>query len=341
LRVVIATLRVPFLEGGADAHAEGLRAAIEARGHPVEIVTMPFRFFPPEEVSRSMKQWETEDMTRLNFYEPDRVICLKFPTYALRHPSKVAWLLHQHRGVYELFDEPRATPEERALRDEIRAFDTRHLSAIPRRFANSARVAERLALYNKLDAEPLYHPPPFAPQHYCARAEPYVFYPSRFEEAKRQGLLVRAMAEMRGPGFAVFSGAGGQSGNVAKLAEQLGVGDRVRFLGKVSREELLALYAHATVVCFPAYDEDLGYVTLEAMLSSKPVITCRDSGGPLEFVVPGETGWVVEPEPATIASALAEAFARPGAAAAMGRAGRERYAKLVPGWDHVVDKLLA
>ena len=46
-------------------------------------------------------------------------------------------------------------------------------------------------------------------------------------------------------------------------------------------------YAHSLGVIFPAVDEDYGYVTLEAMLSSKPVITCADSGGPLEFVVDG------------------------------------------------------
>ncbi len=67
---------------------------------------------------------------------------------------------------------------------------------------------------------------------------------------------------------------------------------------------MLNLYAHASAVFFGPLDEDYGYVTLEAMLSSKPVITCRDSGGPLEFVVNNETGYVTEPEPEEIAAAL-------------------------------------
>jgi glycosyltransferase involved in cell wall biosynthesis len=62
-----------------------------------------------------------------------------------------------------------------------------------------------------------------------------------------------------------------------QLAAKVGVHDRVRFLGSVTREELLALYANAAAT---------------AMLSSKPVTTCSDSGGPLEFVLHGETGVV-------------------------------------------------
>ncbi len=341
VRVAIATVKVPFLDGGADAHAEGLRSAIAARGHPVEIVTQPFRFFPPEEVSRAMRVWEGEDFTRLNLYEPDRVVCLKFPVYALRHPHKSVWLLHQHRSAYELFDPATATAADLALKAEITAFDSRHLAEVPRRFANSRRVAARLAQCNGLSSQPLYHPPPLAPQHYCGRAQPYVFYPSRVEHAKRQGLLVRAMKSLRGPGYAVFAGEGGQSGAMKQLAESLGVQDRVRFMGRVSREELLALYAHATAVCFPPFDEDLGYVTLEAMLSSKPVVTCSDSGGPLEFVADGETGYVVAPEPEALAAALQRLLSEPSHAARMGRAGKAEYARKVPSWDQVVDTLLA
>lgn len=340
MRVAIASVQVPYLAGGAEAHAQGLRDAIAARGHAVEIVTLPFRFFPPAEVRRSMAVWAEEDFTHLNLYEPELVVCLKFPTYALRHPSKVLWLLHQHRGAYELFDAARASPEDHALRSEVAAFDKAHIGAIGRRFANSRRVGARLREHNGLEAAPLYHPPPFAGRHFGAKADPYVFFPSRFEEAKRQELLVRAMKHVRGAAAAVFAGEGGQIGAMRQLAAKLGIEHRVRFLGRVSAEELLALYAHASVVCFPPFDEDYGYVTLEAMLSSKPVVTCTDSGGPLEFVADGETGHVVEPDPEAVAKALDALLAQPARAAAMGRAARARYDELVPSWGEVVDRLL-
>lgn len=340
MRVAIATVQVPYLAGGAEALAEGLRVAIAARGHPVEIVTLPFRFFPPAEVEREMDMWEGEDFTRLNLYEPDRVICLKFPAYALRHPSKALWLCHQHRSSYELFDESRATQDERQLKEKVAAFDKLHLPEVAPRCTISRRVSERLKRFTGLASEAVYHPPPAADLLYSANAQPYVFFPSRIEHAKRQELVLRAMAHVRARGYAVFAGEGGQLGPLRDLAESLGLGERIRFVGRVTREEMLALYANASAVCFTPLDEDYGYVTLEAMLSSKPVITCSDSGGPLEFVEEGETGHVVSPEPEAIAAAIDGLLAQPAKAARMGRAGRARYAKLVSDWDAVVERLL-
>ena len=91
---------------------------------------------------------------------------------------------------------------------------------------------------------------------------------------------------------------------------------------------------------FGPFDEDYGYVTLEAMLSAKPVITCSDSGGPLEFVVPGETGHVVPPEPEAIAQAIEDLAADAALAADMGRNGRAHYESLDINWQNVVQKLL-
>lgn len=340
MRLAIATVQVPYLAGGAEALAEGLRSAIAARGHPVEIVTLPFRFFPPLEVERAMATWEGEDFTRLNLYEPDRVICLKFPAYGLAHPSKASWLCHQHRSSYELFDDSGATAEDKRLREAVAAFDRRHLPGVAPRLTISRRVSERLKQFTDLESEAVYHPPPLAELLYSSSAQPYVFFPSRIEQAKRQELVLRAMAHVRAPGFAVFAGEGGQVGPLKELAASLGLDARVRFVGRVAREEMLALYANAAAVCFTPHDEDYGYVTLEAMLASKPVITCSDSGGPLEFVLDGETGCVVPPEPAAVAAAIDALLAQPAKAARMGRAGRARYAELVPGWDAVVDKLL-
>jgi glycosyltransferase involved in cell wall biosynthesis len=340
MRVAIATVQVPYLSGGAEALAQGLRAAIAERGHPVEIVTLPFRFFPAAQVERSMRVWEAEDFTHMNLYEPDRVICLKFPAYALAHPRKSLWLCHQHRSAYELFDEAGASAEERLLRPAIHAFDARHIAGIEPRRTISRRVSERLRESSGIESAPLYHPPPQAREHFCGRSEPYVFFPSRVEHAKRQELLVRAMREVKGI-TAVFAGEGGQIGAMRTLADKLQIADRVRFLGRVSAAELVALYANAAAVCFCPHDEDYGYVTLEAMLSSKPVITCADSGGPLEFVAHDETGLVVPPEPAELARAISALAGQPARATRMGRAGRARYDEMVPGWGPVVDALLS
>jgi glycosyltransferase involved in cell wall biosynthesis len=79
-------------------------------------------------------------------------------------------------------------------------------------------------------------------------------------------------------------------------------------------------------------------VTVEAFLSSKPVITSTDAGGPLEFVTDGETGVVTAPEPEAIAAGIDRLWALPPARLReMGEAGRARVAGIT--WDHVIDRL--
>src|SRR3569623_1624837 len=301
-----------------------------------------FHYSPPSATRLSMERWEAFDFLPYRGGQIDRMVCLKFPTYAIQHPSKVVWLLHQHRPVYDLWDTPYglspANAEEAALRNDVMAFDRRYLDGVPV-FANSRRVAERLAHYNGLSSMPLYHPPSEAERFHCFPAEPYIFFPSRFETLKRQELLVRAITLSKSKVTAVFSGTGGQFERVKALVEELGAGDRVRLLGSVTRAELIELYADALGVIYGPLDEDYGYVTLEAKLAGKPVITCTDSGGPLEFVVDGETGFVPAPEPAAIAEAIDRLAAAPARAAELGRTGRARCDGLGISWSAVVEAL--
>ena len=64
-------------------------------------------------------------------------------------------------------------------------------------------------------------------------------------------------------------------------------------LSSLPDDELLDQYANALAVPFLPQDEDLGYITLEAQLSGKPVVTCTDSGGPTELVDDGVSGFIV------------------------------------------------
>jgi glycosyltransferase involved in cell wall biosynthesis len=94
-------------------------------------------------------------------------------------------------------------------------------------------------------------------------------------------------------------------------------------------------------VIFPPVDEDYGYITLEAMLSSKAVITCEDSGGPLEFVAHKQTGLIAKPTAIALAKALDELWQDRSLAVKYGRAGRDRYQQLKLSWPEVVRRLLA
>ncbi|MGE5099661.1 MAG: glycosyltransferase family 4 protein [Deltaproteobacteria bacterium] len=344
MRIALTTVQVPFIRGGAESLARGLADALVRAGHEAEIVSAPFRFAPSADVRRSMDFWEHEDFGRFDSGPIDAVVCLKFPTYYLQHPRRIVWLLHQHRAVYELFDTPygieSADTANVALRAEIVERDTRHLASASAIFTLSRRVSERLMTGNGVQSAPLHHPPPDAEAFYCRESLPYIFFPSRLEALKRQELLIRAMRHVRAPVSAIVAGDGGSFGMLAELVERLDLHARVRLLGGVERAEMLAWYANALGVFFGPYDEDYGYVTLEAMLASKPVITCTDSGGPLEFVVHGETGFVVSPLPEAVADAIDTLYANRGRAIEMGRAGRGRYRNLGIAWASVVETLL-
>lgn len=345
MRIAIATVQVPFLAGGAELLANGLRNACVEAGHQADIVTHPFRFAPPAEIRRSMALWRSEDFTQLTGYTPDATICLKFPAYAVQAPRKILWLLHQHRAVYDLWEslhrDAKPGPDEIALRDEVRRFDDELLGAFARRYTIAANVSRRLQQHNGLASTPLYNPPALASRIYTLPADDYIFFPSRLEELKRQSLLIEAMRHVRAPVVALLGGTGGRQQHYESLIARHGLGDRVRLLGPLTDDQLLAFYAASLAVFYGPYDEDYGYVTLEAMLAAKPVITCTDSGGPLEFVVDGETGDVCPSEPVAIAAAIDRLHADKARARAMGDAGRSRYHSLDISWNRVLSTLLA
>jgi glycosyltransferase involved in cell wall biosynthesis len=339
MNIIVTAAHTPFLHGGASYHIQGLVAALTQAGHRVELIRFPFQFQPEASLHRLMDFCAGLDLSRPNGQPVDRVISLQFPGYGVHHPNHIAWVMHQHRAVYELYDPASASPELAGLRDAVIAYDQRALQTVRHCFANSARVAERLQQFNRIVAEPLHHPPPLAEAYRCAPAQSYIFYPSRLETLKRQDLLIEAARHLRSPVGILIAGTGGQQQRFLQRVEQLGLQHRIRFLGHITEAEKIAFYAHALGVFFGPFDEDYGYITLEAMLSSKPVITCTDSGGPLGFVQHDETGFVVPPDPRAIADAIDQLHADPERAARMGNAGQAHYHSLGINWSHVVERL--
>ncbi|MBS1187383.1 MAG: glycosyl transferase group 1 [Burkholderiaceae bacterium] len=339
MRILIAATVTPFLHGGADYHIQGLLNALLEAGHEAELLRLPFRFEPEEDVLRTMSYAGQLDMAKPNGIAIDRVISLQFPAWGIRHPDHWAWIMHQHRAVYELHERLPPSAERNRLRDDVVAFDNRTLGRAQRLFANSQRVADRLVQYNGLHATPLYHPPTHAERFFCAEPEPYIFYPSRIESLKRQSLLVEAAQYMRSPLRILIAGDGGQLPALHEQIARLGVADRVRLLGRISEAEKLAFYAHSTAVAFPAFDEDYGYITLEAMLSSKPVLTCTDSGGPLEFIRHEENGWVEAPDARALAERLDWLHAHRNEVIQLGQAARASYTEKNISWQNVVSQL--
>lgn len=348
MRILITTVQVPFVRGGAEVLAEGLHGALVRAGHEAEIAAVPFKWYPPERILDQMLACRLLDITESTGVAVDRVIALKFPAYFIPHPSKVVWLLHQHRSAYDLwshkFGDLVHFPNGAQVRDAIHEADRRLLPEAKAIYTIAGNVSHRLKKYCDLESTPLYHPPQNDDQFYCADTGDYFFYPSRLGALKRQGLVIEALAHTTQPVRVRFAGTGDGPATQAELqaqAKQLGVADRIEWLGRIDDARKIREYAGALAVIFPPLDEDYGYVTLEAMLAHKAVITCRDSGGPLEFVVDGETGLVTEPTATALAAALDRLWEDRRQARAMGEAGRARYAELNISWDTVVQRLAA
>ncbi len=340
--VLVCEAQVPFVHGGAEYHVRELVAQLRAHGHMAELVSVPFKWYPKEEILAHAAAWRLLDLSESNGRPIDVVIATKFPTYFVRHPHKVAWLIHQHRAAYELagtiFSDFAHTESDVALRARIVALDTEMLGECRRLYANAQNTADRAARFNGVPAEGLYHPPRLAGRLAPGPYGDYVLSVGRLESVKRVDLAIRALATVPGRLRLKVAGTGTQAHTFQALAESLGVADRVDFLGSVDDDALLALYSGALAVVFPPFDEDFGYVTLEAFLSRKAVITTVDAGGPNEFVVDQVNGFSCAPDPAALGHAMATLDRDRRLAASYGDAGYARASEIT--WTGVIERLV-
>lgn len=347
MRILIATVRVPFVRGGAEVLAEDLRQVLVAAGHHAEIVAIPFKAYPPERILDHMLACRLLDLSEVAGAPVDRLIGLKFPAYLIPHPRKVIWMLHQHRQAYDLWQHPLNDLQTYAngldVRTAIHAADMKLLPQSRGLFTISCNVALRLKTYCGLNATPLYPPPRDAGRFYARPAEDFLYFPSRINRLKRQDLVLRALARTRSQVRICFSGPADEPGferECADLSRKGSLENRVQWLGTVADEKKRDLYARCLGVLFPPLDEDYGYITLEAMLARKPVITCADSGGPLEFILHRRTGLVAEPAPESLAAAMDDLWDDRQRASQWGDAGRQRYSDLRIEWGHILENLL-
>mgnify|MGYP000429731134 CR=1 FL=1 len=95
--------------------------------------------------------------------------------------------------------------------------------------------------------------------------------------------------------------------HIQPLLKDSEISSKVKIIDKyITEEEKLKLYANALAVVFVPYEEDYGYITLEAFYSKKLLITLKDSGGPTEFVENEYNGFILEND----LKLLAETFDR-------------------------------
>jgi glycosyltransferase involved in cell wall biosynthesis len=341
--ICVVTSSPPFAEGGHLVMARELVRALKEEGHDTGLVVTPQNRFG-RQGSAYLAAWCTDVQLAHEERKVDRVISLRFPGYAVRHPNHVLWLNHRMREYYDLWDQFsshltwKQGIKERARRALIHRVDNYLFRRMQRRFVISATVQSRLRKFGGIQSDVLYPPAPKRDYRHDSCGN-YLFGVSRLSPLKRFDLILRALAEPIAAGIPfVIAGEGAEEQRLKDLAVQLDIEHRVTFVGRLTDTEMIDHLARCRAVVFPPFNEDYGFVTVEAFMCGKPVITCADSGGPSELVRDGQSGYVTDPTPEALAVAMRKLIDDRNLAERMGETGYAMATQMT--WSKAVQLLL-
>lgn len=339
--ICICSVQTLFVKGGAELLTNILALELRKRDFSVEIINFPLLNSPRKNILKSALSWRMIDLNAYTEHPIDLVITTKFPSYAIQHQNKITWLFHQLREAYDLFNTEyyffHNNKVDQEIRDMIITIDNATLPESKAVYTISKNVSNRLKQYNNVDSNVLYPPPQRNLEFKNKPPENYILTIGRLVPTKRIDLLVRAMAFTPDNIKAIVVGEGQYRPILEQIVEKLGLEDKINFISYVSDKELIDLYSRAFAVFYAPFDEDYGFVTVEAFNSAKPVISCYDSGGPLEFVKHEETGILCNPNPPEIGEAINQLFSNTNRSIEMGQLGKE-YVKNIT-WDRVIETL--
>ncbi len=302
----------------------GFDAVISTK-YPAWMVSHPNHTVYLQHRCRGFYDWYPPELERE--YRGNDAAILELLRFMERHREERAALPEFFERFRALARQPSAQPELARHPGPLGRAVIRYLDGVGlarsgiRRYAAIAQAVKRRPDYFPAgaDVRVVFHPTNKTGFHDAA--QDYFFTVSRFYPSKRIELLIDAYRRTDIPLPFKIAGTGDEE---AKLRRHADGDPRIEFVGFVRDPELLELYSRALAVAFVPADEDFGYITLEAMLAGKPVITSSDSGGPLELVRDGETGLVAAPDAESLAQAFRRMYQDREAAQAMGRRARER-----------------
>jgi glycosyltransferase involved in cell wall biosynthesis len=200
---------------------------------------------------------------------------------------------------------------ERSSRLQLRAL----AAGVDRYIAVSRDVADELSErfgwpaakirvgYNAVEIDRFGGPPPAGLREQIGGdpERPLVLTPARLDEQKGLPVLLRAAADLPGVDF-VLAGEGPERTSLEALAGEMGIADRVHFLGY--RDDISQLLAACDVFALPSLYEGSSLAVLEAMAAGRPVVSSA-IGGTDELIDDGADGLLISPGDATgLADAL-------------------------------------
>ncbi len=258
------------------------------------------------------------------------------PSEWIRHKNqRVLWYCHTPpREVFDLYSERmryRSYKEKflySAMTKAYKLISHRVIKNIEAIAANSTNTQARILKYLGRESEVIN--PGIDYEKFSNQGDDkYFFYPSRILTNKRQDYVIEAFKRFNKSSKKRYRLiiAGTLSENPEHQAYykkliSLSKGLDIKIKTNITDKELSGLYSGSSAVLFSAINEDYGYVPLEGMASSKPVISVNE-GGPRETILEGKTGFLVN-SPKEMAEKMLYLTEHPGESTKMGRNGRKR-----------------
>jgi glycosyltransferase involved in cell wall biosynthesis len=334
VRVVVVSGIWPPDPGGPASHAPALADFLMERGHTVEVVTTadappavrsyPIAWTPrrsPLRHARTALLVRTAARRADVVYATSMIRRAAIGTRLVRRPLVVKLVSDEvferatrsgrYKGTLDEFQRVRGDLRTRFLRATRNAAvrSARHVfcpSAYLRAVALGWGLdARRLSVLPNPAPEPPHLPDRAALREELALEGNVLVFAGRLGPQKDVGTLLEALVEV--PAVTLdIAGDGPERAPLEQRAGELGLDDRVRFLGSVPRDTVLRLFSAADASVLPSAWENFPHTVVEALAVGCPVIATAVGGVP-EVVVDGENGLLV---PARDAQALAAAIAR-------------------------------
>lgn len=316
---ILSPSPIPFTIGGAEKLWSGLYNYINKHTvHQCELVKIPTKEDSFWNLIDSYHTFYNLDLSHF-----DMVISGKYPAWMTSHPNHHIYMLHTLRGLYDLYDEKAFSNNQRInfdknisinemfkklyklkesniqvdfpskfAKDIIHYFDSNAMKNIKIFSAISNTVAKRESYFPLNTEVKVIYPPTTLVDLKCDSYE-YFFTASRLDSPKRIDLIIKAYKKANTEIPLKIAGTGSELENLKELIVD---DDRIELLEFISDLKLVEYYSRAYAIIFIPKEEDYGLITIEAMMSKKPVITVDDSGGVLEFIKHNKTGLISKPD---------------------------------------------
>ena len=332
-RLLFVTGTAPDVPEGSGTHIgiSVLSEALEARGHSVEVLA-PAPYRGPVSLLRRLRfNVRAQAVARERLPRPDLIVGFDLDGFligpgGIRRIAAIKGVLADEAGFERGLAHVRLTVES--------LLERRHVRRVDRILTSSAYSAGRIAEEYGVNADRIaVVPEPIdlarwrhvfekAPE--LPRGGSSILCVAHLYPRKNVATLLAAMTRLSKHAVLRVVGTGPDLARLERLSRELGLDERVEFLGHVDFARLAGEYRRADVFCLPSRQEGFGIVFLEAMAAGLPVVAARAAAVP-EVVIDGESGILVDPDrPDELAAALDRVLSDPGERRRFGEAGRKR-----------------